>query len=490
MSTALVEAKPTVPAKAERTALSDVSYQEVDFPSLRLTRSSRRIRSLASWLVGFLGVSVIAMLFVPWQQSIKGNGAVVAFNPVNRTQEVSSAVKGIIAEIGPGVYENAPVKEGQLIYRIIDPDPNYLPRLRDQVTNTKVQLLNAEQRIAEAQAQQAASERVVKAENQVIESIQLAQKEAMAAADAYVSMAENKLSAEQAGLQAAKDAVWQTKLDYNRKKKLSSKGFETGLKFQEAELKLRQSEAKQLMAEQYVKAATNEVIAKKRDRDTKREEFQAKIDKAQSGLEKAEGEVAKANIGINKTREELAKMKNELAKIETQRDRQLQQDVLAPRDGRIMRLIAYDKSSVVKQGDKLFTLVPEIKEPAVQVWVNGNDAPLIAPGRPVRLQFEGWPAVQFSGWPSVAVGTFGGKVAIVDPTDDNMGKFRVVIVPDEEDDPWPEYPYLRQGVRTHGWVLLDQVPLGYELWRRMNGFPPALKSKEAAEKVKPPKIKI
>ena len=65
-----------------------------------------------------------------------------------------------------------------------------------------------------------------------------------------------------------------------------------------------------------------------------------------------------------------------------------------------------------------------------------------------------------------------------------------VVVPDEKDDAWPEYPYLRQGVRVHGWVLLDQVPLGYEVWRRMNGFPPALKSKDEAKPNKPPKVKV
>jgi hypothetical protein len=92
----------------------------------------------------------------------------------------------------------------------------------------------------------------------------------------------------------------------------------------------------------------------------------------------------------------------------------------------------------------------------------------------VRLQFEGWPAVQFVGWPSVAVGTFGGKVNRVFPTDDGTGSFRIVVTPDENDDAWPDQRYLRQGVRANGWVLLRQVPLGYEIWRQFNGFPPTV----------------
>jgi hypothetical protein len=95
-------------------------------------------------------------------------------------------------------------------------------------------------------------------------------------------------------------------------------------------------------------------------------------------------------------------------------------------------------------------------------------------GRPVRLQFEGWPAVQFVGWPSVAVGTFGGIIAVVDATTTRVGKFRILVVPDPNEPAWPNSDILRQGLRAKGWVLLNQVPLGWELWRRFNAFPPSV----------------
>jgi hypothetical protein len=98
--------------------------------------------------------------------------------------------------------------------------------------------------------------------------------------------------------------------------------------------------------------------------------------------------------------------------------------------------------------------------------------PLVQPGTAVRLLFEGWPALQVVGLPGAAEGTFGGRVAFLDATDDGNGRFRVVVVADADEGPWPEGTVLRQGVRAKGWFLLGEVRLGYEVWRRVNGFPP------------------
>jgi hypothetical protein len=140
---------------------------------------------------------------------------------------------------------------------------------------------------------------------------------------------------------------------------------------------------------------------------------------------------------------------------------------------------------MVKPGDSLAVLVPDRAERAVEIWIKGNDVPLVSPGRAVRLQFEGWPALQFSGWPSVAVGTFGGRVALVDATDDGKGYFRVVVLPDGVQ-PWPGERYLRQGVRANAWIILNQVPLAYELWRQFNGFPPSVPLDEAPDETAKP----
>ena len=140
---------------------------------------------------------------------------------------------------------------------------------------------------------------------------------------------------------------------------------------------------------------------------------------------------------------------------------------------------------MVKAGQVLAVIVPETANRAVELYVSGNDAPLLSVGRRVRLQFEGWPAVQFAGWPSVAVGTFGGVIQVIDPGAGADGKVRVIIFPDEGEE-WPDGRYLRQGVRVIGWVLLDSVSLGWELWRQFNGFQPSIQKSPDSEDEKAP----
>jgi multidrug efflux pump subunit AcrA (membrane-fusion protein) len=171
----------------------------------------------------------------------------------------------------------------------------------------------------------------------------------------------------------------------------------------------------------------------------------------------------------------------ELAESEIKLSRQESQLIVAPRDGVILKVLAGDNSTVVKVGDEIASFAPQLDDPAVELYVGGNDIPLIYEGRKVRLQFEGWPAVQFSGWPEVAVGTFGGVVSSVDSSVSQNGKFRVIVKRDG-DEKWPDARFLRHGAKVYGWVLLNQVLLGYELWRQINAFPPSFDEVKNIEK--------
>ena len=162
----------------------------------------------------------------------------------------------------------------------------------------------------------------------------------------------------------------------------------------------------------------------------------------------------------------------ELNQVDVRLARQSSQIVKAPRDGVVFGLLQGGTSTLVSQGDPLVTFAPEEVQNAIQININGLDAALVAPGKKARVAFEGWPVVQFSGWPSHAIGTFGGIVQSIDPAVSQNGQFRVLIVEDPGDAPWPDRRYLRLGARAQAWVILDTVRLGFEIWRKMNGFPP------------------
>jgi multidrug resistance efflux pump len=185
----------------------------------------------------------------------------------------------------------------------------------------------------------------------------------------------------------------------------------------------------------------------------------------------ARKEYEQAHIRFKELNATMAQAAADLNKVEVQLARQATQTVRAPRDGYVLHIAAGGISTYVKEGDVLATFVPENVKQAVELYVNGLDIPLIQPGRKVRLMFEGWPSVQFSGWPSVAVGTFAGEVAVVDASVSPNGKFRVVVT-ETPDEPWPDSRFLRIGAQAKGWVLLNRVSVGYELWRKMNNFPP------------------
>jgi len=187
---------------------------------------------------------------------------------------------------------------------------------------------------------------------------------------------------------------------------------------------------------------------------------QIKVADLQGKVASAEADLNRADVGIA---------------------RQSEQIVRAPRDGFIQSLNAGDAATFIKAGDVLATFVPDGAERVIEIFIDGRDVALVRPGDQARIQFEGWPAVQFSGWPSVAVGTFGGRVIAVDRSAQIDGRFRVLIAEEKlEGLGWPEERYVRFGAAVQAFVLLETVPVGYEIWRQLNNFPPQLPAGETA----------
>jgi RND family efflux transporter MFP subunit len=217
----------------------------------------------------------------------------------------------------------------------------------------------------------------------------------------------------------------------------------------------------------------NDLALKNADQDYKRRQ-----DLFKQGLV-SKREVEQAQIRLQDAEAKSAQTQAELNQVKVNLARQSIQTKRAPADGTILRLMSAGNATFVKAGDMLASFIPDGVVRSVVLNVNGLDAPLVTPGRHVRLQFDGWPVFQFSGWPSAAIGTFEGIVEFVEPIADANGNFRVWIRESTTDRPWPNDRYVRLGSRVKGWVLLEEVKLGYELWRQLNSFPPKYPEKES-----------
>ncbi len=180
-------------------------------------------------------------------------------------------------------------------------------------------------------------------------------------------------------------------------------------------------------------------------------------------LELAEIESFKVSAEINKLEVEIQDLKSEIS-------RQASQDVFAPIDGSIMKILAIENSSFVESGDFIAKIIPSNIDLAVELIIRGKDLALLRNGQQVRLAFEGWPAVQIIGWPAITVGTFPGEIKVIDAGDNGDGNFRVLITANSNS-PWPTQ-VIRMGTKVKGWVQMKRVPVWWEIWRLVSGIPP------------------
>lgn len=391
--------------------------------------------------------AIILMIFAPWQQSVTGAGYVVAYAPSERQQVLEATIDGRIFLWNELIVENTRVNKGDFIAEMRDLDPELSFRMEANVANTQ-NVLNSLREVEKAKELQ------VRAYIRVQEEIEAAQ-------NAYVQAATEKVTAAAQKLSIAEAAVPQLRAAFERSRELQIANNISLEKLQEAERKLLESEGKVREETANLSAARAELRGKQSDRE--------------AYIHKAEADVSYYRGELDKARSEVAKAEKDLQDMESKKVSQDNRTITAPFDGYVVHINANQGTQVLKKGDPICTLVPYTKDRAVQIWLDGNDAPLVEAGRHVRLQFEGWPAIQFAGWPSVAVGTFGGTVVSVDMVDNGKGKFRCQILPDPDElVHWPEERFLRQGVRANGWILLEQVPLWFEVWRKLNGFPPTV----------------
>ncbi len=394
---------------------------------------------------------VLISLFLPWQQNIRGTGTLTALNPANRPQTVESAIPGRIKKWH--VLEGQYVEAGDTLLSLSEVkdkyfDPNVLDRLSEQI-NAKESSLLAKELKREAYKNQ-------------IEALKESLSAKMQQARNKLRQAHLKVQSDSVGFETEKVQFDNSKNIFARNKTRYESGNITLTKYQEIESKFNASQAKIVSAENKYLQSQADLAIYRTDLSAIQADYAEKISKATSELQATLSE-------INDTQANIAKLKNEYSNIEIRRQ---QYQVIAPQGGFLVKALKAGIGETIKEGEAIATIMPQNPDLAVEIYVRAMDVPLIAQDRKVRIQFDGWPALQFSGWPSVSVGTFGGLVKVIDRVNNGDGRFRILVVPDPEDDPWPEQLRLGSGIK--GWVMLDNVAVWYEIWRQLNGFPPSL----------------
>jgi multidrug resistance efflux pump len=439
---------------------ADTLKLENKFYSFRLinTTTSGRPVVITIYILIILG---IVSLFLPWQQNIRGTGMVTALLPSERPQVVPNTIGGMIEEwyIKEGDY----VSKGQPICRIKEVkdkffDPKTADRLSEQV-NAKVAGIDNLSAKANALGDQ-----IHALEEGLTFSLQKAKNK--------VEQNKNKVTSDSAEYVASQLDYKIELLRLERQQELYSKGLVSLTKLESHKLKTQETQAKQTEKE-------NKLNVSKQELDNSIIELNSITADYQSKIAKASSDQNETVYKLNDTRASISKLQNERSNVEIRNGYYI---VRAPQDGYVVKSVKEGIGEMIKEGEAIVTIMPKNHTPAVELYVYANDVPLLSKGRKVRLEFDGWPALQVTGWPSVAVGTFGGVVHVIDYVNSKDGKYRVLVVQDpeliaqdKEKNQWPTQ--LRIGSGVYGWAMLDEVPVWFEIWRQLNGFPPSLESK-------------
>jgi multidrug resistance efflux pump len=438
----------------------------VEFPSLELVRTRKPLRILGIITLVLLIASIVGMVFVPWMQTARGVGTVLALDPQQRPQPLLSPSKGVVSYVKPDLREGSHVDKDELLLRLT-------PIAADGVSQMDTQILAMESKLAAAMSSLDVSKQATVLQESSGTSMAQSLKQDYEASKQKWEQSKNEVSSIRAELE-----------DKSNQLRIAEQVAGRGLISKEELFSKRKAVQSQTAKVEKAENAVNEYFAT----------LLSKEEEIESKLQEIDIKNRTANQYVLESMQKVNTIEKEVADLRNKRDEYNRLEIRAPRSGLIQQWFGLEGSDTIKEGDQLFVIVPDADELAVELKINGNDMPLIHEGDRVRLQFEGWPAVQFVGWPSVAIGTFGGKVNRVSPTDDGFGNFRVVITPDNHfsrENGWPDNRYLRQGVRVNGWVMLKQVPLGYEIWRQLNGFPPMVAEQKIGQKDdKLPKIKL
>jgi multidrug resistance efflux pump len=431
-----------------------------EFKSTAVFKKPKHYQIIRKIIWGFV-LLLLIFLFLPWTQNIKGTGFVTTLKPNQRPQTIHTAIAGRIEKWY--VQEGDFVKKGDTILFISEIKEDYLdPNL---IENTGKQVK------AKEMAVQSYSDKVKALENQMgaIESEK----------NLKVRQAQNKLKqsylkvqSDSIDFEASKTQLKIAKTQYNRSVNLNKEGLKPLTDVEEKRLKLQETEAKIITKENDYITSKNEVLNATMELNRIRAEYAEKDAKASSDKQTALSVQFDTEAQVNK-------LKNQYSNYQIRNGMYY---ITAPQDGYINRALQSGIGETLKEGTPVVSIMPYLYDIAVETYIEPMDFPLINNGEKVRVWFDGWPTIVFSGWPDVSFGTFGGVIVAKENFISENGKYRVLIAPDPKDKKWPKQ--LSIGAGTQSLALLNNVPIWFEIWRTLNGFPPNFYQPSTQEKSK------
>lgn len=442
-----------------------------DYGAFSNIMNPRLALSLSLWLVSFAGV-LLVILFLPWTQNINASGYLTTLKPGQRPQTIESTVAGRIEKWY--VSEGDTVWKGDTILYLSEIkddyfDPNLLGRTREQIKAKESSIQAYGQKASALSQQQEALRLTLELKVQELQN--------------KVEQSRFKVRADSTDLIAARISDSIANLQFLRWQTLFNQDLKSRTDLEKMQKERQEIQAKLISQQNKLAQARAELANARISLNNIRNEYQEKLAKAESDRQSALSNQFD-------TEAQVSKMENQFSNYTLRQDFRY---ILAPQDGFVNKALKPGIGETVKEGESVVSIVPLEMQLAAEIYVRPVDVPLMKKGQPVQIQFDGWPAIVFgSGWPGAAFGTFGGKVYIVENNISSNGLYRVLIeTEDPVKDPWPEP--LRVGAGVKAFALLNDVPVWYEIWRQLNGFPPEYylgpDSKEGKENSEKPKQK-
>lgn len=400
------------------------------------------------WFYGIL-ISFVIILFLPWTQNIRTNGSVTTLRLEQRPQEMNTIIAGRVVKwhIKEGDFVQAGDTLVQLSEVKVDYlDPQLVGRTKEQLTAKQMTVDYYKSKVDVTQTQIGALASALELKLSQLKN-KLNQLELKVQSDSMDAIA------------AANDYKIAT-LQYNRQKAMYDSGLVSLTALEQRNQAFQNMMAKKISADNKLANARQDLTITRIEMNSVQQEYLEKISKAQGDQFQSLSQIATGQGDI-------AKLENLYSSYSIRNGMYY---ITAPQSGQVVKAKKAGIGEVVKEGEMIVEIVPDKIQYAVEMFVRPLDLPLIAPGQKVQFIFDGFPAIVFSGWPNASYGTFSGRVVAVESSVSTNGKFRVLVAEDPEKKPWP--PQLRMGTGARGIALLKDVPVWYELWRNINGFPP------------------